>query len=94
MSSVLLDPITQETKDVSECSPPSAQPHPASYDSGEEFSLAHFVHDCELIEQEDQASDRSIIEDEYLPVACRFWQVRLRSSWHSEARARLRTKSR
>ena len=69
MSSVLLDPITQEKKDVSECSRTSAQPHPASYDSGEEFSLAHFVHDCELIEQEDQTSDRSVLEDEYLPVA-------------------------
>ena len=72
MSSVLLDPITQEKKDVSECSPTSAQPHPASYDSGEEFSLAHFVHDCELIEQEDQASAQSVLDDEYQTVARRF----------------------
>lgn len=69
MSFILLDPQTQPKEDAKAWSPADPQPHPASYDSGEEFSLAHFVHDCELVDQDEGASTSSALEDEYLPVA-------------------------
>ena len=69
MSSLLFDPFTPQRKDEVPCSSTELPPHPSSYDSGEEFSLAHFVHDCELVELEEASSERALVDDEYLPVA-------------------------
>ena len=69
MSSLLFDHVTHQRKDEAPCSSAELPPHPSSYDSGEEFSLAHFVHDCELVELEEASPERALVEDEYLPVA-------------------------
>lgn len=68
MSSVLLDPITQQTKDLKAFSSVEMRPRPASYDSGEEFSFARLVHIQELIEFEDEVLDRCIFDDACLHV--------------------------
>jgi hypothetical protein len=69
MSSLLFDHVTHQRKDEAPCSSAELPPHPSSYDSGEEFSLAHFVHDCELVDQEDVTSEPILVDDEYLPVS-------------------------
>jgi len=69
MSSVLLDPITQQKKAVKASSPVDLRPHPVSYDSGEEFSFARLIHVQELLESEDEVSDRYVFDDEYLHVS-------------------------
>lgn len=45
------------------------KPHLESFDSGEEFSLAHLVHLYELLEIEDQEVDRCVFDDSCLHVA-------------------------